>query len=59
MPVRVQLSGLGTRTLRPTEAWQTLALPSTQPAGVEVDESWYVTARDVGGSAAPGAGAGR
>ena len=59
MPVRVQVPGLGTRTLRPTETWQTLALPSTRPADVEVDENWYVTARNVGGSAAAGSGGGR
>ncbi|HTT66881.1 MAG TPA: M1 family metallopeptidase [Gemmatimonadales bacterium] len=59
MPVRVQVPGLGTRVLHPTEAWQTLAVSSPQAAEVEVDESWYVTARDVGGSAAAGSGGGR
>ncbi len=50
MPVRVQVPGLGTRVLRPTEAWQALALPAPPAAGVgvEVDESWYVTQKDTG-----------
>ena len=47
MPVRVQIPGLGTRWLRPTEAWQTLAVPSPQSVEVEVDENFYVTARNV------------
>ena len=59
MPVRVQVPGLGTRVLRATEAWQTLALAAPQPVRVTVDESWYVTARDVGGSPPAGAGGGR
>ncbi len=43
MPVRVNIPGLGTRLLRPTEAWQTL---DASPRGGElsVDENFYVTA---------------
>jgi len=47
MPVRVQIPGLGTRWLRPTEAWQSLAIPSPQTVEVEVDENFYVTTRNV------------
>jgi aminopeptidase N len=43
MPVRVSIPGLGTRLLRPTEAWQTL--DATPRAGeLSVDENFYVTA---------------
>ena len=55
MPLRVQVPGLGTRLLHPTTAWQTLAVTSPDAAALEVDESFYVTARDVG-AAAPGTG---
>jgi aminopeptidase N len=48
MPVRVNLPGLGTRELRPTEAWQTMAVASPNAALLSVDENFYVTARDVG-----------
>jgi aminopeptidase N len=48
MPVKVQIPGLGSRLLHPTEAWQTLAVSSPQAADVVVDESYYVTARNVG-----------
>ena len=51
MPVRVQIPGMGTRRLRPTEAWQTLAVPSSRAAGLVVDDDFYVTARDVGAPA--------
>jgi len=47
MPVRVQVPGLGTLRLHPTEAWQTLAAPDPEAAQLEVDESFYVTARNV------------
>jgi aminopeptidase N len=47
MPVRVQVPGLGTRTLHPTEAWQTLPVASPDAAELEVDENFYVTARNV------------
>ena len=43
MPVRVQLPGMGTRLLRPTEAWQTLEA-SPRAAELSVDENFYVTA---------------
>jgi len=49
MPVRVQISGLGTLTLRPTETWQTQPLPAAGPTDVVVDENFYVTAREVSG----------
>ena len=45
MPVRVNIPGLGTRTLRPTEAWQTLEVSSPRAAELSVDERFYVTAR--------------
>ena len=45
MPVRVIIPGLGTRVLHPTEAWQTLAVPSPQAAELSVDENFYVTVR--------------
>jgi hypothetical protein len=54
MPVRVNIPGMGTRTLRPTAAWQTLAVPSAQAAGLVVDDNFYVTSRNVG-AAAPAA----
>ena len=43
MPLRVNVSGLGTQVLHPTEAWQQLALtsPTTE---LSVDENFYVTA---------------
>jgi aminopeptidase N len=59
MPVRVQVPGLGTRLLHPTEAWQTLAVRSPLAAEPEVDENYLVTARNVGAPVATGGGAGR
>jgi len=56
MPLRVQVPGMGTRVLRPTEAWQTLAVSSAQAADLVVDENYYVTARNVGGAAAGSGG---
>jgi aminopeptidase N len=47
MPVRVQVPGLGTRLLRPAEAWQTLAASDPEAAQLEVDENCYVRARNV------------
>jgi len=47
MPVRVHISGAGRRWLRPTEAWQRLAVPSPPGAEVAVDEDFYVTTRNV------------
>ena len=47
MPLRVQIPGVGTRTLHPTEAWQAQAVPGPQAAELEVDERFYVTSRDV------------
>jgi len=46
MPVRVNIPGLGTRLLRPTDAWQTLDA-SPRAAELSVDENFYVTARAV------------
>jgi aminopeptidase N len=43
MPVRVQLPGLGTRLLHPTESWQSLDVTSPQAADLSVDENFYVT----------------
>jgi aminopeptidase N len=48
MQVAVMVPGLGTRVLGPTEAWQTLTVPSPKAAGLTVDENYYVTARNVG-----------
>ena len=48
MPVRVQVPGLGTRWLKPTEAWQTLAASDPDAARLEVDENFYVTTRRIG-----------
>ena len=45
MPVRLNIPGLGTRTLRPTEAWQTLEVSSPRAAELSVDERFFVTAR--------------
>jgi len=42
MPVRVSIPGLGTRLLKPTEAWQTLEA-SPRAAELTVDENFYVT----------------
>jgi len=47
MPVRVQIPGLGTQWLHPTATWQTLAAPDPDAARLEVDERFYVTARNV------------
>jgi aminopeptidase N len=47
MPVRVQIPGLGTRLLHPTEAWQTLAASDPEAAQLEVDENFYVRTRNV------------
>jgi aminopeptidase N len=59
MPVRVQIPGLGTRWLRPTRTWRRLAVPSPRGAGLEVDENFYVTARNVGAAADSAGAAGR
>jgi aminopeptidase N len=48
MPVRVQIPGVGKRWLRPTAAWQRLAVPARPGAEVVVDENFYVTARNMG-----------
>ena len=48
MPLEVNVPGLGDRLLHPTEAWQTLPVTSPEAAQLEVDENWYVTARNVG-----------
>ena len=47
MPVRVQVPGLGTRWLKPTETWQTLAAPDPDAAQLAVDENFYVRARNL------------
>ncbi len=48
MPVRVQVPGSGARTLRPTGAWQSLAVPGSRAGDLEVDENFYVTSRRIG-----------
>ncbi len=50
MPVRVNVPGLGTRLLHPTERWQTLRAASPEAADLAVDENFYVTARKVSGN---------
>lgn len=45
MPIRVNIPGLGTKLLRPTEAWQTLDVPSARAGELTVDENFYVTVR--------------
>jgi aminopeptidase N len=45
MPLRVQIPGLGTRMLHPTEAWQSLERSSPRAAELTVDENFYVAAR--------------
>ncbi|HWC74945.1 MAG TPA: M15 family metallopeptidase [Gemmatimonadales bacterium] len=55
MPVRVNVPGLGTRLLRPTESWQTLAI-SPGAGELTVDENFYVTARNLGAANAPAPG---
>jgi aminopeptidase N len=47
MPVSVSIPGLGDRILHPTEAWQTLPVTSPDAAQLEVNENYYVTARNV------------
>jgi hypothetical protein len=56
MPLRVQVPGLGTRVLHPTESWQTLAMNSAQTAELVVDENFYVTTRNAGAAGATGSG---
>ncbi len=58
MPVRVQVPGLGTRLLRPTEAWQRLPAPDPEAAQLVVDENFYATARNVLAPAADSSRAG-
>src|SRR6266496_1364042 len=48
MPLRVNVPGLGTRVLHPTEAWQTLEVGSPNAAALSVDENFYVTSRAIG-----------
>ena len=45
MPLRVQVPGLGTLWLHPTEAWHTLPVTSPHAADLEVDEAFYVTSQ--------------
>ncbi|HVH68316.1 MAG TPA: M1 family metallopeptidase [Gemmatimonadales bacterium] len=54
MPVRINVPGLGTRMVHPTEAWQTLDAPSPQAAELSVDENFYVTVRNVSPPSAAG-----
>jgi len=48
MPLRVNVPGLGTRVLHPTETWQTLEVGSPNAAALSVDENFYVTSRAIG-----------
>jgi len=45
MPLRVNIPGLGTRLLHPTEEWQTLEGASPRAAELTVDENFYVKTR--------------
>jgi aminopeptidase N len=54
MPLRVNIPGLGTRVLRPTETWQTLTVNSPEAADLTVDENFYVTAHNLGAAAPAG-----
>ncbi|HLQ68930.1 MAG TPA: M1 family metallopeptidase [Gemmatimonadales bacterium] len=45
MRLRVNIPGLGSRLLHPTEAWQTLDGTSPRAAELTVDENFYVTVR--------------
>jgi aminopeptidase N len=47
MPLKVNVPGLGTQLLHPTEAWQTMAVTSPQAADLAVDENFYITQRRV------------
>jgi aminopeptidase N len=49
MPVRVNVPGLGTLVLHPTEAWQTMPVTSPNAAELVADENYYVTARNLAG----------
>jgi len=51
MPVRVNVPGIGTRVLRPSESWQTLDVAAPNAGELRVDENFYVTARNVGAAA--------
>ena len=53
MPLRVNVPGLGDKVLHPAEAWQTLPVPSRDSADIEVDENFYVTARNEAPGARP------
>jgi aminopeptidase N len=47
MPLRVNIPGLGTQRLRPSETWQTLESPTLRAAEIRVVANFYVVARDV------------
>jgi hypothetical protein len=47
MPVRVTIPGVGERWLRPTESWQRLAVSSPAGANLDIDENFYVVARNL------------
>ena len=52
MPVRVEIPGVGSRWLKPTTAWQQLAVPGQPGIEVAVDQNFYVTSRNLGAQAA-------
>ena len=56
MPVRVNVPGLGTLVLHPTEAWQRMPAPSPTAAELVVDENYYVTTRNLSPPAQTGGG---
>ncbi|MGN6391626.1 MAG: M1 family metallopeptidase [Gemmatimonadales bacterium] len=59
MPVRVQIPGSHEQWLQPTAQWRALKVPSTSGADVTVNESFYVTARNLAGGQALGRAGGR
>ena len=54
MPLRVNVPGMGTMLVYPTDQWQNVRVASPQAAELVVDENFYVTQRNVG----PGTGSG-
>jgi len=50
MPLDVQIAGMGSMRLRPTESWQSLPTTSPRATALLVDENYYVTSRDMGGA---------
>jgi aminopeptidase N len=57
MPVRVNVPGMGTVLMSPTDQWQNTRVPSALAAELSVDENFYVTQRNVNAPAPAGTGA--